>query len=66
MAISYNKREQEKKRQSKRLEKQRRKEDRKANAGSGSLEDMIAYVDENGVITDTPPVEKIQSAETDK
>ena len=54
-SISFNKRELEKKKQSKRLEKQKRKEERKANAGSGSFEDMIAYVDENGVITDTPP-----------
>ena len=55
MAISFNKREQEKKKQSKKLEKQKRKEERKANGGSGSFEDMIAYVDENGVITSTPP-----------
>ena len=39
----------------KKLEKQKRKEERKANAGNGSFEDMIAYVDENGLITDTPP-----------
>ena len=55
MAISFNKRELEKKKQSKKLEKQKRKEERKANAGSGSFEDMIAYVDEFGVISDTPP-----------
>ena len=54
-SISFNKRELEKKKQSKRLEKQKRKQERKANAGSVSFEDMIAYVDENGVITDTPP-----------
>lgn len=54
-SVSYNKREIEKKKQEKRLEKQKRKEERKANAGSGSLDDMIAYVDENGVITDTKP-----------
>ena len=54
-SVSYNKRDIEKKKQEKRLEKQKRKEERKANPGSGSLDDMIAYVDENGVITDTPP-----------
>lgn len=54
MAISFNKKEQEKKKQSKRLEKQKRKEERKA-SGRESLDDMIAYVDENGVISDTPP-----------
>lgn len=55
MAISFNKREQEKKKEQKRQEKQKRKEERKANGGSTSFEDMIAYVDENGVITSTPP-----------
>lgn len=54
-SISFNKRELEKKREQKRQEKQKRKEERKANAGDGSFENMIAYVDENGVITDTPP-----------
>lgn len=53
--ISLNKRELEKKRQGKRLEKLQRKEERKANKGNGTFEDMIAYVDENGVITDTQP-----------
>lgn len=53
-SISYNKRENEKKKIAKRLEKQNRKEERKSNKG-GSLDDMIAYVDENGMITDTPP-----------
>ena len=52
--ISFNKRELEKKKEQKRQEKKQRKEQRKAN-GVGSFEDMIAYVDENGVITDTPP-----------
>ncbi|MDD2438389.1 MAG: cold shock domain-containing protein [Massilibacteroides sp.] len=52
---SFNKRELEKKKDQKRKDKQRRKEERKANAGSKSFDDMIAYVDENGVITSTPP-----------
>ena len=51
---SYNKKELEKKKQSKKLEKQKRKDERKAE-GTKSFDDMIAYVDENGVITDTPP-----------
>lgn len=54
MANSFNKRELEKKKEQKRKEKLLRKEERKA-SGSKSFEDMIAYVDENGVITDTPP-----------
>ena len=55
MAISFSKRELEKKKQGKKLEKQQRKEERKANRGGSSLDDMIAYVDANGMITDTPP-----------
>jgi len=54
MANSFNKRELEKKKDQKRKEKQQRKEERKA-AGSKSFDEMIAYVDEFGVITDTPP-----------
>ena len=54
-SISYNKKELEKKRAQKRKEKQQRKEERKANAGSGSLDDMIAYVDQNGMITSEMP-----------
>jgi len=55
MAISFNKRELEKKKEQKRQEKQKRKEERKANGGASTFDDMIAYVDENGMITDTPP-----------
>lgn len=51
---SFNKREIEKNKQQKRKEKQLRKEERK-NSPTSSFEDMIAYIDENGVITDTPP-----------
>ncbi|MEG0789826.1 MAG: cold shock domain-containing protein [Alistipes sp.] len=53
--ISFNKRELEKKKISKRLEKQQKKEERKSAGGDGSFENMIAYVDENGAITTTPP-----------
>ncbi|MEI7724179.1 MAG: cold shock domain-containing protein [Bacteroidota bacterium] len=52
---TYNKRDQEKKRLKKRLDKQQKLADRKANSQGGGLENMIAYVDENGNITDTPP-----------
>ena len=51
---SFNKRELEKKKEKKRKEKQQRKDERKA-GGVTSLDDMIAYVDENGMITSTPP-----------
>ncbi len=59
---SFNKREIEKNKQQKRKEKQQRKEDRKNNPTS-SFEDMIAYVDENGVITDTPPEAKKENVD---
>jgi cold shock CspA family protein len=52
---SFNKKEKEKKRLKKRQDKQAKREERKANASSGSLDDMIAYVDEFGNLTDTPP-----------
>jgi cold shock CspA family protein len=53
---SFNKRENEKKRAKKKQDKLQKKEDRKANAEKGkSLDDMIAYVDQFGNITDTPP-----------
>ena len=54
MATSFNKKELEKKKEQKRKEKQQRKAERKA-SGSKSFDDMIAYVDENGVITSTRP-----------
>ena len=52
---TFGKKEKEKKRLKKRKEKAEERERRKANAGDGSLESMMAYVDENGQITDTPP-----------
>ncbi len=52
---TYAKKEKETKRLKKRQEKEQKKEERKANAGSGGFESMIAYVDEYGRITDTPP-----------
>lgn len=52
---TFNKRDKEKKRLQKREEKQQKKEERKANSGQSSFESMLAYVDENGRITSTPP-----------
>ena len=54
-SVTYNKRENEKKKQVRRAEKQKKKEDRKLLGKANSFDDMIAYVDENGVITSTPP-----------
>ncbi len=51
---SYNKKEKEKSRIKKRQDKLKKKEERKS-TGTSSLDDMIAYVDEHGNISDTPP-----------
>ena len=55
MAETFSKKEKEKRKQQKKKEKEQRKADRQANAKAGSLEDMMAYVDENGNISSTPP-----------
>ena len=52
---SIGKRETEKRKAQKRMEKEQRREERKSQGGGKSLDDMIAYVDENGNITSTPP-----------
>lgn len=53
---TFNKKELQKKRAQKKKEKEERKQDRKANAKSGqSLDEMMAYVDEFGNISSTPP-----------
>ena len=62
MAETFNKRELEKKRLQKRQEKEQRKEERKANKKDQSFEDMIAYVDEYGNITSTPPDKSLKKA----
>jgi len=52
---TFNKKEAEKKRAKKRQEKDQKKEDRKANAKDSDNEFVLAYVDENGNISNTPP-----------
>lgn len=52
---TYNKKEREKNRLKKQKDKLQKREERKANPSGGGLESMLAYVDENGNITDTPP-----------
>ena len=53
---TFSKKEKEKARLKKSKDKKEKAEERKANAGKGkSLEDMMAYIDENGNITSTPP-----------
>jgi cold shock CspA family protein len=53
---TFSKKEKEKARQKKRKDKEEKREERKANAQKGqALDLMMAYVDENGNITSTPP-----------
>ncbi len=56
MGETWNKKEREKKKQQNKKEKQERAQERKDNAKDGkNLNDMMAYVDENGNISATPP-----------
>lgn len=59
--MTVGKRENEKKRLAKREEKLKRKEKRKTN--KSSIDDMIAYVDEYGMISSTPPEENVKKKE---
>jgi len=53
---TFNKKEKEKKKQQKRQEKREKKEERHANARNGNnLNEMMAYVDENGNLSAAPP-----------
>ncbi|NOY95609.1 MAG: cold shock domain-containing protein [Chlorobi bacterium] len=52
---TFNKKEVRTKKEKKRKEKEKKRLSRKENEKKGSLDDMIAYVDENGMITSTPP-----------
>ncbi|MBD2701565.1 cold shock domain-containing protein [Spirosoma sp. BT702] len=53
---TFSKKEKEKARDKKRKDKEKKKEERKANPTKGqSLATMLAYVDENGNLTHTPP-----------
>lgn len=53
---TFGKKEKEKKRLKQRQDKQEKMEQRKANAKKGkSLDEMMAYIDENGNLSSTPP-----------
>lgn len=57
---SFNKKDVRNRKEKKRKEKEKKRAARKESEKSNSLDDMIAYVDEHGNITDTPkdPAEK--------
>lgn len=52
---TFSKKEKEKKRLKKKQDKQKKREERQANSEGGGLDNMMAYLDEHGNITDTPP-----------
>jgi len=52
---TFSKREREKQRVKKQQDKREKMKERKANEKGKSLEDMMAYLDENGNLTDRPP-----------
>jgi len=52
---TYNKKEVRNRKEKKRKDKAAKRLERKENEKKSSLDDMIAYVDENGMLTSTPP-----------
>ncbi len=52
---TYNKKEVRNKKEKKRKEKEKKRLEKKESGKRSGLDDMIAYVDENGNITSTPP-----------
>ena len=55
MAETWNKKEREKKKQQNKKEKKERMQERKENPKVKTMDDMMAYIDENGNISATPP-----------
>jgi len=61
---TFGKKENEKKKKQKKREKEQKKEERKTTSNKGkSLDDMMAYVDEFGNITSTPPDANLKKKE---
>ena len=52
---TWNKKEREKKKQQNKKEKEEKKQERKENSKKGDLANMLAYLDENGNLSLTPP-----------
>src|SRR6186713_2546397 len=55
MSESWNKKEREKKKQKEKKDKAEKMQERKENAKKNNFDDMIAYLDENGNLSTTPP-----------
>jgi hypothetical protein len=52
---TFMKKQLEKNRAKKKEDKEHRKQERQQNSTGGKLEDMMAYVNENGELSSTPP-----------
>jgi len=65
---TFNKKEVRNKKEKKRKEKEKKRLARKENEKKGSFDDMIAYVDEFGMISSTPPdpTKKREEIDTDE
>lgn len=61
---SFIKKQKEEKRRKKRLEKEEKKLERKKNSTGGDLDSMLAYVDEFGNLTSTPPAPQTKGNQT--
>ena len=62
---TFSKKEKEQKRLKKRRDKLAKKEERKSQAVEGTLDNMMAYLDEDGNITDTPPDPTVKKKKID-
>lgn len=63
---TFSKKEKEKKKAKKQLDKKEKAAERKANAvKGGDLNDMMAYVDQDGNITSTPPIQQKSNVSLD-
>ncbi|WP_336515651.1 cold shock domain-containing protein [Pollutibacter soli] len=55
MSISWNKKERDNKKKQERKQKEEKKKERKEQSGKKGMDDMMAYLDENGNLTSVPP-----------
>lgn len=55
MAETWNKKERERKKQQNKKDKAEKKQERQETAKTKGIDDMLAYVDENGNLSSTPP-----------
>jgi len=63
---TFMKKQLEKNRAKKKEDKEHRKQERQQNSTGGKLEDMMAYVNENGELSSTPPDLKQPGKHTDR